>query len=72
MKLKLRFLSTRRVAVPGYLKGMEQQVKKWLEVLKDFDCGILYHPGKLVWLQMRLAERLHCQHFWSCELQDKI
>jgi hypothetical protein len=28
---------------------------RWLELIKDYDLEVHYHPAKLTWLQMRLA-----------------
>ncbi|KAA3465870.1 RNA-directed DNA polymerase-like protein [Gossypium australe] len=30
----------------GYVLIQDGMVKRWIELLKDYDCAIEYHPGK--------------------------
>ena len=34
------------------LKELNLRQRRWLELFKDFDCIVDYHPKKLMWWQM--------------------
>ena len=34
------------LAIYVYLKRSKSSPKKWLDLLKDYDISVLYHPGK--------------------------
>jgi hypothetical protein len=33
-------------------KDLNLRQRRWLELIKDYDLEIHYHPGKAIWLQM--------------------
>ena len=33
-------------------KELNMRQRRWIELLKDYDCTIHYHPGKQVWWLM--------------------
>nr|GEU56966.1 reverse transcriptase [Tanacetum cinerariifolium] len=37
-------------------KELNMRQRRWLELLKDYDTNIQYHPGKLMWWLMRLVD----------------
>ncbi|KAL4035071.1 hypothetical protein IC575_003745 [Cucumis melo] len=43
-------------------KELNMRQRRWLELVKDYDCEILYHPGKANVVVMLLVERYHIQH----------
>ncbi|XP_070046659.1 uncharacterized protein [Nicotiana tomentosiformis] len=49
-ELKSRLTTALVLALPegtdGYMKELNLRQKRWLELLKDYDIDILYHPGK--------------------------
>ncbi|KAL4014605.1 hypothetical protein IC575_026814 [Cucumis melo] len=42
-------------------KELNMRQRRWLELVKDYDCEILYHPGKANVVAMLLVERYHIQ-----------
>ena len=50
--------------------------RRWLELVKDYDCGILYHPGKASRVAETLSRRTMAQlvSHWeiSKPLQEEI
>ena len=45
MGFMLMFLQIIRVQYVFPLKELNLRQKKWLELLKDYDMSVLYHPG---------------------------
>ena len=33
-------------------KELNLRQRRWLELLKDYDMSVLYHPSKIMWLRM--------------------
>ncbi|KAA0057117.1 ty3-gypsy retrotransposon protein [Cucumis melo var. makuwa] len=46
-------------------QGVEHEAEGWLELVKDYDCEILYHPGKANVVANARVERLHIQQHRS-------
>lgn len=38
-------------------KELNMRWRRWLELIKDYDCEILYHLGKAIWWPMPSAGR---------------
>ena len=34
------------IAIKFRIVNLETKKRRWLDVIKDYDCEILYHPGK--------------------------
>ena len=48
----LKYISTQ--------KELNMRQKRWLELIKDYDCSINYHPGKANVVVDTLSRKSHC------------
>ena len=57
-------------------KELNMRQRRWLELVKDYDCEILYHPGKsnvvVDALSCRGPDRLNCLRQMASELAAEL
>ncbi|KAL0453992.1 UNVERIFIED_CONTAM: Transposon Tf2-11 polyprotein [Sesamum latifolium] len=75
-ELKKRLTSAPILALPsgggGYVKELNLRQRRWIELLKDYDCTIDYHPGKANIVADALSRKTVDQLAVKPSLKDKI
>ena len=53
-------------------KDLNMRQRRWLELVKDYDCDILYHPGKANVVTDALSRRGPGQLYSSRQISDRL
>nr|AAN04995.1 retrotransposon protein, putative, Ty3-gypsy sub-class [Oryza sativa Japonica Group] len=72
-ELKRRLVSAPVLILPDQTKDFQ---RRWLELIKDYDMGIHYHPGKANVVADALSRKSYCNVAWveelCCEVQRDL
>jgi hypothetical protein len=51
---------------------LNMRQRRWLELIKDYDLEVLYHPGKAIVVANALSRKVHCNHLELEPVSDPL